>query len=67
MRKTLCDQKTDRVSVHVVAKHVARKLSISGQDMGPAVEEYFNNSDYEYYYSFNEANLFWDQEEVVFQ
>ena len=56
MRKTLCDQKTDRVSVHVVAKLVAGELLISGQDMGPAVEEYFDDSDYEYFYSFNEAN-----------
>jgi len=56
MKKILCDQKTERVSVHVVAKLVAGKLSISGQDVGPAVEEYFGDSDYEYFYSFSEAN-----------
>ncbi len=56
MKRCLCDQKLERVSIYVEASILDGKLKISGQDIGPVVEEYFGDSDYEYFYSFNEAN-----------
>ncbi len=56
MKIRLCDQKLERVSIYVEASILDGKLTISGQDIGPAVEEYFGDSDYEYFYSFDKAN-----------
>ena len=52
----LCDFRTDRVEVHVHADYCGGKLTISGQDLGPSVEAFWGDSDYEYWYSFDTEN-----------
>ena len=52
----LCDYRTDRVEVHVQADYCNGKLTISGQDLGPSVEAFWGDSDYEYWYSFDKEN-----------
>ena len=56
MKMTLCDNKSGQVSVYVEASVVSGKLLVSGQDIGPIVEKFFHDIDYEYFYSFNESN-----------
>ena len=51
----LCDCKTDRLAVHVQADYRNGKLTISGQDLGTVVEGAWGDSDYEYWYYFDEA------------
>ena len=46
---TLCESKQERVSIHVTASLVDGKLIISGQDIGEASEEFWGDSDYEYW------------------
>ncbi len=47
----LCDYRSERVDVHVRADYVDGKLEFSGHDLGPVVEEFFGDDDYEYWYS----------------
>ena len=50
-RLVLCEYYSDRVDIHVRASCVNGKLMISGQDLGPSVEEFWGDLDYEYWYS----------------
>ena len=52
----LCSEKTEWVSVCVTASLDGAKLTISGVDCGRATEEFWSDSDYEYWYSFDEQN-----------
>lgn len=51
----LCDEKNDRVHVHVDAEYNG-VLKISGQDLGTLVDEVWGDSDYEYFYDFDTDN-----------
>ena len=46
---TLCESKQERVSICVTASLIDGKLIISGQDTGDAPEEFWGDSDYEYW------------------
>ena len=46
----LCDWHGDGVEVHVRASIEDGGLTLSGQDLGPYVEEVWGDSDYEYWY-----------------
>ena len=46
--------KSDDLDVHITASIVNGCLHISGQDLGPSVEEFWGDLDYEYYYDFTE-------------
>ncbi len=50
----LCDYCSERVDIHVWADLSEGKLTVSGQDVGPAAEEFWSDLDYEYWYSFDE-------------
>ena len=52
----LCNYRSERVDVHVTASVVGGKLTFSCQDLGPFVEETFGDSDYEYWYTFDQEN-----------
>ena len=52
----LCNWCNDRVEVHVTVSLTDGKLTFSGQDLGDFVEETWGDSDYEYWYSLDEAN-----------
>ena len=52
----LCNYHSDRVDVHVYADLIDGELSLSGQDLGPLVEESWGDSDYEYWYRFDKEN-----------
>lgn len=52
----LCDYRSKRVDVHVRATLADGTLTISGHDLGPYVEDSWGDSDYEYWYSFDEEN-----------
>lgn len=52
----LCDWHSERVEVHVAASLLNDALTISGQDLGPAVEDSWGDSDYEYWYRFSRQN-----------
>ena len=52
----LCDYRSKCVDVRVSATLADGTLRISGQDLGPYVEDYWGDSDYEYWYSFDEEN-----------
>ncbi len=52
----LCDYRSSRVDVHVWAALTDGTLTISGQDLGPYVEDSWGDEDYEYWYKFDEAN-----------
>ncbi len=56
MRIVLCDEKTDRLWVNVETKVSNGCLNISGQDLGRAVEGYFDEDEYEYFYDFDREN-----------
>ena len=53
---TLCDWHGDRVEVHVRADLKDGELTLSGQDLGPYVEEIWGDSDYEYWYHLDKEN-----------
>jgi len=52
----LCDDKTERVWVHVWAEIIDGCLKISGQDLGNAPLEHFGSDEYEYWYDFSKKN-----------
>ena len=52
----LCDWHSERVEVHVRAAIKNGELIISGDDLGPYVEEVWGDSDYEYWYHFDRKN-----------
>ena len=52
----LCDENTDRLSVHVTASLNEAKLTVSGVDCGKAPEAFWGSDDYEYWYFFDEQN-----------
>ena len=49
---SLCELKRPRISIYVDASLVDGKLIISGQDIGEAPEEFWGDSDYEYWLTF---------------
>jgi hypothetical protein len=49
MKRNLCDERLEKVSIYVEASIEDGKLTISGQDIGPVVEEIFGDCDYEYF------------------
>lgn len=52
----LCDEQTSNVSVTVWAELSEGCLTISGQDLGKAVMDFFGDTDYEYFYRFDQKN-----------
>ena len=52
----LCDLRSKRIDMHVRADLVDGKLTISGHDLGPNVESFWGEAEYEYWYSFDEEN-----------
>lgn len=52
----LCDEETSRVKVKVWAEISDGCLIISGQDLGEAPEDIFDENEYEYFYSFDREN-----------
>lgn len=50
----LCDHHSARVDVHVRADLFGGKLVLSCQDLGPVVEEFWGDEDYEYWYRLDE-------------
>ena len=53
---TLCSYTSEHLSVHVTADLIDGALTLSCQDLGPAVETFFGDSDYEYWYSFTKED-----------
>ena len=53
---SLCSYVSERVRIYVTADLVDGALRLSCQDLGTAVEDFFGDSDYEYWYSFNQEN-----------
>ncbi|MBQ1325177.1 MAG: hypothetical protein IIY52_04090 [Solobacterium sp.] len=51
---TLCSFSSERVDVIVKVDLIDGKLQLSCLDCGPAVEAFFGDGDYEYWYSFSE-------------
>lgn len=52
----LCNDCSKRVDIHVRASLRNGELTVSGQDLGPLVEEVWGDADYEYWYSFDRQN-----------
>ena len=52
----LCDYRSERVEVHVKATIANGQLTLSGQDLGPVVESFWGDSDYEYWYTLDKDN-----------
>ena len=52
----LCDENTEKLSIHVTAMLAEEKLTISGVDCGQTPEEFWGDDDYEYWYYFDENN-----------
>lgn len=52
----LCDSRSERVDTHVRASLLGGALHISAQDLGPFVEEFWGDLDYEYYYDLTPKN-----------
>ena len=52
----LCDKSSTSIDIHVRASLTNGILTISGHDLGPYVEEFWNHEDYEYWYSFDKEN-----------
>jgi len=50
---TLCDGEFDGISIHRVTYIKKSKLHIDGQDLGIAVEEFWGENEYEYFYTFS--------------
>ncbi len=51
----LCDDRNSNIEVHVWADLIDGKLTISGQELGNSVEEFWGDKDFEYWYSFTES------------
>ena len=51
----LCEYRSDDLDVHVRAFMAGPGLYISASDLGPSVEKFWGDLDYEYYYSFSPA------------
>ncbi len=52
---TLCEQKGTYVSIYVDASLHDGRLTISGQDIGEAAEDFWGDRDYEYWLTFSPA------------
>jgi len=52
----LCNDKTDRVWVNVWAGIKDGCLTVSGQDLGDAPQDFFGSDEYEYWYTFDKIN-----------
>ncbi|MEI6820536.1 MAG: hypothetical protein WCL51_01280 [Bacteroidota bacterium] len=52
----LCDEKSGNISIYVNAYIDKGSLQISGQDLGEDLIAFFGDSEYEYFYEFNEKN-----------
>ncbi|MBR0372920.1 MAG: hypothetical protein IJH91_00120 [Mogibacterium sp.] len=52
----LCEFRSERVDVHVWADLAGGALTVAGQDLGPQVETFWGDDDYEYWYSFDREN-----------
>ena len=48
----LCDHNGERVYVNVTADIIDGALTVSGNDVGEAVEDFWSDEDYEYWYKF---------------
>lgn len=53
---TLCDERTETVWVNVRAYVKDGRLTIEGQDLGKAPNDFFGSDEYEYYYFFDQDN-----------
>lgn len=49
----LCDEGNEQISIHVRANIEDGFLTVSGQDLGSFCEEFWGDSDYEYFYHFS--------------
>lgn len=49
----LCNEGNEQISIHVRADIENGSLTISGQDLGSFCEEFWGDSDYEYFYNFS--------------
>lgn len=56
MKTELCNEKLQHANIYVLAELSEGKLKISGNEIGRACEDLFGDSDYEYFYSFDEEN-----------
>lgn len=56
MKAVLCNEKHQQMSIYVTAEILEDKLKIKGQDIGKPCEDFLGDSDYEYFYSFDERN-----------
>ena len=56
MSIVLCDEKHEGISVFVRASIADGCLKVSGQDYGKAVDDIMGDTDYEYFYDFDQGN-----------
>jgi hypothetical protein len=56
MKTELCNEKLPNVNIYVSAELTGGDLKITGQDIGRCCEEFFGDSDYEYFYTFDAEN-----------
>lgn len=52
----LCNYKSEKVDVYVSAYINDGELTLSGQDLGSSVNEFWGDIDYEYYYTLSVKN-----------
>lgn len=55
---SVCEYRSSRLDIYVDAEYQNGRLRFSGQDLGPNAEIAWGDSDYEYWYSFDEENTF---------
>ncbi len=53
-RVQLCGYKSPEIEIHVHASIINGRLKIEGQDIGKNVENFWGDTDYEYYYTLSE-------------
>ena len=51
-RLSLCDYRSERVTIHVRASMTDGALTVAGHDLGAVTEEIWGDTDYEYWYKF---------------
>ena len=56
MKIELCKERSERLWCTITADLTDGRLSVSGHDMGPAVEEFFGDDEHEYAVSLDAAN-----------
>ena len=55
---SVCEYRSSQLDVYVDAEYRDGRLRFSGQDLGPNTESAWGDSDYEYWYSFDEENTY---------